>query len=178
VRQNRSRPDRPSRGRRHFKEGLDLEISIGRISELYRMLRTQGLRRERDFIFDFKNSLKWHTPEYRRILVNLGHTYPATISFKKKSDAVLFRLSWSECASNPVWSKDKIILPRIRRVMPTLIARQIIGVQPMTPPSSLIMAMRASYATPGAPGSTSPSDSSEEVRSGEQGDPVADRTSG
>lgn len=37
---------------------------------------------------------------------------------------------------------SKVILPVIRRVMPTLIANDIIGVQPMTGPGSMIYSLR------------------------------------
>lgn len=41
---------------------------------------------------------------------------------------------------------DKVILPVIRRVMPSIIAHDIIGVQPMTGPTASIFALRAKYA--------------------------------
>jgi hypothetical protein len=39
------------------------------------------------------------------------------------------------------------ILPIIRRVMPGLIAQELVGVQPMTAPSSMIHTMRMRYNT-------------------------------
>lgn len=41
---------------------------------------------------------------------------------------------------------DKVILPIIRRVMPSIIAQDIIGVSPMTGPTTSIFALRAKYA--------------------------------
>lgn len=41
---------------------------------------------------------------------------------------------------------DPIILPIIRRVMPSIIAHDIIGVQPMTGPIESIATLRARYA--------------------------------
>lgn len=38
-----------------------------------------------------------------------------------------------------------VILPIIRRVMPTIIANEIIGVQPMTGPTSQIHTLRVKY---------------------------------
>ena len=40
---------------------------------------------------------------------------------------------------------NRVILPVIRRVMPTVIANEIVGVQPMTGPTGLIFAMKARY---------------------------------
>lgn len=40
----------------------------------------------------------------------------------------------------------KTILTIIRRVMPTIIANELIGVQPMTGPTSSVFALRARYA--------------------------------
>ena len=45
-----------------------------------------------------------------------------------------------------VVSPDRIILPIIRRVMPTVIANDIVGVQPMTGPIGQIYSMRSRYA--------------------------------
>ena len=41
---------------------------------------------------------------------------------------------------------NRVILPVIRRVMPTVIANEIIGVQPMTGPVSQIHTLRVRYA--------------------------------
>jgi len=41
---------------------------------------------------------------------------------------------------------NKVILPVIRRVMPTVIANEIIGVQPMTGPVGQIHTLRVRYA--------------------------------
>ena len=52
---------------------------------------------------------------------------------------------------------NRVILPVIRRVMPTVIANEIIGVQPMTGPVGQIHTLRVRYA-----------DSSNEVVAGEE----------
>ena len=41
---------------------------------------------------------------------------------------------------------NKVILPIIRRVMPTVIANEIVGVQPMTGPVGQIHTLRVRYA--------------------------------
>lgn len=43
-------------------------------------------------------------------------------------------------------SFDKIIIPVIRRVMPSIIAQDIIGVSPMTGPTASIYSLRTKYA--------------------------------
>jgi len=47
---------------------------------------------------------------------------------------------------------NKVMMPLIKRVMPTVMAHELVGVQPLTGPSGLITTMRVRYAT------TSPAD--------------------
>ena len=47
--------------------------------------------------------------------------------------------------SGNIATLNRVILPVIRRVMPTVIANELVGVQPMTGPTGLIFAMRAKY---------------------------------
>ena len=67
--------------------------------------------------------------------------------------------SASACATSAgnVATLNRVILPVIRRVMPTVIANEIIGVQPMTGPVGQIHTLRVRYA-----------DSSNEVSAGEE----------
>ena len=44
-------------------------------------------------------------------------------------------------------SLNKVILPVIRRVMPTVIANELVGVQPMTGPVGQIHTLRVRYGT-------------------------------
>lgn len=46
---------------------------------------------------------------------------------------------------------SKVIMPILRRVMPTVIANEIIGVQPMIGPASQISTLRVRYADGPAP---------------------------
>lgn len=56
-------------------------------------------------------------------------------------------------ASGNIATLNKVILPVIRRVMPTVIANEIIGVQPMTGPVAQIHTLRVRYAdSVGGPG--------------------------
>jgi hypothetical protein len=58
-------------------------------------------------------------------------------------------------ASGNVASLNRVILPVIRRVMPTVIANEIVGVQPMTGPVGQIHTLRVRYAEADSSGSTS-----------------------
>ena len=49
-------------------------------------------------------------------------------------------------AAGNVASLNRVILPVIRRVMPTVIANEIVGVQPMTGPVAQIHTLRVRYA--------------------------------
>jgi hypothetical protein len=60
-------------------------------------------------------------------------------------------------SSGNIATLNRVILPVIRRVMPTVIANEIIGVQPMTGPVAQIHTLRVRYA-----------DSSSEVTAGEE----------
>ena len=60
-------------------------------------------------------------------------------------------------SSGNIATLNRVILPVIRRVMPTVIANEIIGVQPMTGPVAQIHTLRVRYA-----------DSSTEVTAGEE----------
>lgn len=180
MKQNRTRPDRPEKGRRHFKEGLEFFIRLKRLSELRRLLKAQGLRPERDYVFSLKND-RFRDNPYRQQIINSGYGCWAILSFKDKARAALFKLSWDECE----YSKDdlalfpKVVLPVIRRVMPSVIAHDIVGVQPMTGAMNSIMTLRTQYADAqtGTIPRTSTSDSSEEVRPDERRESGSDRTS-
>ena len=55
---------------------------------------------------------------------------------------------------------NRVILPVIRRVMPTVIANEIVGVQPMTGPVAQIHTLRVRYAETTAVTAPSPFDTS------------------
>ena len=59
---------------------------------------------------------------------------------------------------------NRVILPVIRRVMPTVIANEIVGVQPMTGPVAQIHTLRVRYADNMAHGS----DSSQSIQAGDE----------
>ncbi len=44
---------------------------------------------------------------------------------------------------------DPVILPMLRRMMPNIIAYDLVGVQPMTGPTGMIFAMRSRFSEPG-----------------------------
>jgi hypothetical protein len=59
---------------------------------------------------------------------------------------MLFEATPGATAAGNVATLNKVILPVIRRVMPTVIANEIIGVQPMTGPVAQIHTLRVRYA--------------------------------
>ena len=87
---------------------------------------------------------------------DLTHNMDGTLnSTKKRAMGVLLentRRSLMETSASGVTSSaqvaqlNKVILPVIRRVMPTVIANEIVGVQPMTGPIAQIHTMRVRYA--------------------------------
>lgn len=61
--------------------------------------------------------------------------------FLTEDDAVAYDLTWTEALINPV----PLLLSSIRRVMPNIIAQDIVGVSPMVAPSTSIFALRLRY---------------------------------
>jgi hypothetical protein len=53
-----------------------------------------------------------------------------SVQFESEDDATAYTLTWCD----PVVTYPKIILPLMRRVMPTIIAQDILGVSPFTAP--------------------------------------------
>lgn len=150
---NRTRPDRRQpKKRRHFKEGLEFALKRSQSGDLRRLLKGWGLKAERDYVLsatvDYEQT--WLESCYNR-------DYPVqhVLSFKDPSKATLFKLSWQECA--PAFKP--ISLKFVRRVMPRLIAQDIVGVQPMQGSDDLIRSMWTQYAN-WAPSSSPPTSSS------------------
>jgi hypothetical protein len=87
---------------------------------------------------------------------DLTHNMDGSLNNNKKKTMNLLlentRRSLMEAASSGATSAaqiaqlNKVILPVMRRVMPTVIANEIVGVQPMAGPISQIHTMRISYA--------------------------------
>jgi hypothetical protein len=86
---------------------------------------------------------------------NLHEQYPAAflkVKLRSARDATLFKIFYSEYVFkdlNEFCEKidlSKIILPLFRRVMPTIIANEIIGVQPMTAPVGIASSLKSQYA--------------------------------
>lgn len=65
--------------------------------------------------------------------------------FVNLNHALLFKLRMGEWIDSIRDEYSPVILPIIRRLMPTLIAQDIIGAQPMTGPSAQIFSLRARY---------------------------------
>lgn len=69
----------------------------------------------------------------------------AFVSFRYAKHATWFKLSWTLCDVNDEKLFPKVILPIIRRVMPSVIAHDIAGVQPMTNALNGIASLRIRY---------------------------------
>lgn len=147
-------------GKYHFKYCLKFRIASARSQELKDYLDQLGLSMgqdvrlspENDRIFDYANRIN---PQV------VGNVF---LSFKLKSKAMLFKLSWEECEP----SQLNVIIPLIRRVMPNIIANEILGVQPMTgPPSRIFPCVKNSSGA-------EPSSIQDEVRPGEPSEPGKD----
>lgn len=145
---NRNRPDRPHQSgkKRHFKDGFDLWIKKERIGELRKLLKGWDLKAEKDYIFSVKSTYDFDRMKSFGGVICME----AVISFKSSDKATLFKLSWAECEptrSDRVRYLNKVVLPVIRRVMPSIIAHDIIGVQPMTTPAAQVHSLKVKYGT-------------------------------
>jgi len=65
------------------------------------------------------------------------------IKIKNKNDIALFLMFFSDYIFEP--RDHNVILPIIRRMMPSIIASEICGVQPMTGPTGSIFSLKARY---------------------------------
>ena len=112
---------------RHYIYGMGFYLTQERKNDLETVLATFEITKYR---LSFKPHLK------------------SFISFRRKRDAMLFKLTWVECDPSEVidLGLKKVILPVIRRVMPSVIAHDIIGVAPMTGPAGSIASLRVKYA--------------------------------
>lgn len=66
---------------------------------------------------------------------------PVNLIFDREHDAVAYELAWQE----PWTAINTVMLNTIRRVMPTIIANDIIGVSPMTGPVTQIFSLNPRY---------------------------------
>lgn len=86
---------------------------------------------------------------------NTGSKYPEkfVIRFVSKDHAMMFKLSWDCCVPTTSDSSrlNKVLLPIIRRAMPSLLAQEIIGVQPMTGPVASLHTLNVKYPEPKPP---------------------------
>lgn len=149
----------PYAGRqKHYVYGMKFYLTPSRQAELETILKTFEITKYR------------LTPGTN--VFGSDYAAQAFISFRIKKQAMLFKLVWTPCEAPDM----REILPAIRRVMPKVIAHDILGVQPMTGPTSQVFSLRSRYRST-APASTPPSVSP--VRSGDEPgeEPDADRTS-
>ena len=118
---------------RHFKNGLSLRLKPNRSDELKVTLAGFGITEDKWRLSFAQGHLEWLA----------DHSLDAFISFRSKKAAGLFKLAWEEC--EPSKASNNVLLSVLRRVMPSLIAKDIIGVSPMTGPTMGIFNMRMRY---------------------------------
>lgn len=101
------------RGRlNHFKSGLTFFVSTGRIKDLETWLSTWEISEGDGFRLTLAKN------DFPSLMPNR-----ATLSFRKKSHAALFKLSWVPCEAPDMGELGKMLS--------NLMAQQIISVQPM-----------------------------------------------
>jgi hypothetical protein len=66
------------------------------------------------------------------------------VKFRGERDAVLFKMYFGDVIFTP-FAYNSVILPIFRRVMPSIIANEILGVSPMCAPVGSIFALKAKY---------------------------------
>ncbi len=121
---------------RHFKQGFSFRLQRERQTELFDLLTAGGLADSSLCRSSFDQILKG---------MNGEGPLDAFVSFRHAKHAAWFKLSWQLCEINDEKLYPKIIMPIIRRVMPSIIAHDIIGVAPMTGPTSSIFSLRMKY---------------------------------
>ena len=95
----------------------------------------------------FENAGKW-TATKEALLEGLEGQRRSTMSvvLENSKRSLMESATAGATAAGNVASINKVILPIIRRVMPTVIANELIGVQPMTGPVGQIHTLRTRYA--------------------------------
>lgn len=140
-----ARPLRSDPNGKSFLHAVKMYLKVGRYPELEEFLNNsagpkhEAWRIQARFLSDEKASSSWMAKRVE----------PAVVRFTTKAQAILFKLSWDEdvdpYANDGIASLNKVILPVIRRVAPTILANSIIGVQPMTGPVAQIHTMNVKY---------------------------------
>lgn len=125
----------------HFKTGFEFHLLKSRQSDLETLLKTWQMTEGEDYRLTLQHG-------YLHTALSSYLAAKAFISFRRKRQAALFKFSWDPCDSNTDW---KVVLPIIRRVMPSVIAQEIIGVQPMTATGNPIHSLRSRQAPEGEP---------------------------
>ena len=113
-----------AQGTDHYDYRILLGMNIEREPELDQYLAScQGLyRKSFRTIKDIEATQILYSDEPYWFRENL------VLSFKLSDDLLLFKLTWQECEIN----ETAALVSLIRKTVPTLIANQIIGVQPMS----------------------------------------------
>lgn len=139
----------------HFGHEIRLNLKRKREEELFDYLNETVGEKHKTWRFSYLNG--------RSSWYYLEHTREAIVRFTNRDHAMLFKLGWSECEP----SEPSVIIPFLRRVMPSIIAQQIIGVQPMIAPVSPLYTLKTRYVDPTSDqdGTPSPDDGSQSEQS-------------
>lgn len=71
---------------------------------------------------------------------------PTRVKFLDQNHAMRVKLMWDECNQPPGFdTPPSVLISLVRNVMPQVMANNIIGVQPMTGPTSSIYSLRTRY---------------------------------
>jgi len=122
--------------KRHFKLGFEFHLMPERMEEFEALLMKANLNDSSLMRLDYKERY----PGFNE------YPYDTLISFQHAKHATWFKLVWVPCMPYEKTVFGKVILPIIRRVMPRVIAQDILGISPMQAPHSSIYTMRAKYA--------------------------------
>lgn len=98
-------------------------------------------------LYGIKFALKWKHPKYEDLLRQLFNERLAVDIQKQNLNGYRDYLKIKQFAEIKQCHKDQIktLMPMIRKVVPSLIAEEIIGVQPMTEPGNLVFSLRHRY---------------------------------
>lgn len=116
-----------------FLHGIEFKIAPRRYQELEAFLADRVGPKHETWRTQarFLNS-SWSTDPVRGSL----HPESIVVRFVDKAQAFLFKMSWNQCvvpvSTSPYANTSKVLLPIIRRAAPAMIAKDILGVQPMT----------------------------------------------
>lgn len=108
--------------------------------------RSTASRLCRDDLNDIVSNVKYRA-KWRKLRHTEGHWgFTAVIKFKDEQDLFWFQMAHADRILPPETVKNSAMVNVLRRTMPSVMAQSIIGVQPMTAPTSQTYALKTRYA--------------------------------